>query len=342
MNYRGSYRHLVRNSKAAILGAIEIYNKPRFEYRDECCVILLLNGWELVLKALLSRNGKSIFYPKKRGEPYRTLSWRDALAKAETYFPSSLPALPIRRNLEILGTYRDNSVHFYNATGFGVVLYALAQTSVVNFKDLLYSAFRIDLGKEISWQLLPLGLKPPVDAIHYMSHGVNQERGGAAAVRQFLAELANASKEVHGAGLDTGRLMTVFSVRLESTKKIEQADFIVGVQKADVGHGPLAIVKVQDPNVTHPMRQTDIVKEIGSLHGQPFTQHTFQAVALKLDLKSKSHLCWRSNVGGLVGYSRDVVAMIRGLSPTNLTSALTEYRAFDRDRKKKNKLKKSA
>lgn len=70
VNYRGSYRHLVRNAKAAMLAAIEIYNKPRFAYRDECCVILLLNSWELILKALLSRNGRSIFYLKRRGEPY--------------------------------------------------------------------------------------------------------------------------------------------------------------------------------------------------------------------------------------------------------------------------------
>ena len=31
MNYRGSYRHLLKNSKAALLAAIEIYNKPRIE-----------------------------------------------------------------------------------------------------------------------------------------------------------------------------------------------------------------------------------------------------------------------------------------------------------------------
>src|SRR5450631_4435271 len=134
-----------------MLAAIEIYNKPRIEYRDECCVILLLNSWELVLKALLSKNEKSIFYLKRRGEPYRTLSWRDALAKAETFFPKTLPALPTRKNLELLSTYRDNSVHFYNAAGFSVILYSLAQTSIVNFKDLLYDSFQIDLGKEISW-----------------------------------------------------------------------------------------------------------------------------------------------------------------------------------------------
>jgi hypothetical protein len=46
VNYRGSYRKLLGTGKAALLAAIEIYNKPRIEYRDECFVILLLNAWD--------------------------------------------------------------------------------------------------------------------------------------------------------------------------------------------------------------------------------------------------------------------------------------------------------
>jgi len=45
-------------------------------------VILLLNAWELLLKALLSKSGRSIYYRKRRQEPYRTLTWRDALNRA--------------------------------------------------------------------------------------------------------------------------------------------------------------------------------------------------------------------------------------------------------------------
>jgi hypothetical protein len=163
MNYRGSYRHLLKNAKAAMIAAIEIYNKPSFSYRDECFVILLLNAWELILKAVLSKKKQSVFYPKKRKEPYRTLSCRDAITRAETFFPKELPPLPVRRNLDLLSTYRDNAVHFYNANDFGVLVYALAQTSVINFKDLLDKFFAVNLENEISWQLLPIGLKPPVE-----------------------------------------------------------------------------------------------------------------------------------------------------------------------------------
>ena len=74
MNYFGSYRNLLQNAQAAMLAAIEIYNKPRFQYRDECFSILLINAWELILKALLSKNRKSIYYKKRRGEAYKTFT----------------------------------------------------------------------------------------------------------------------------------------------------------------------------------------------------------------------------------------------------------------------------
>ena len=64
MNYRGSYRKLLGNSRSAMLAAIEIYNKPRIDYRDQVVAELLINGWELLLKSIVSRNGLSIYYKK--------------------------------------------------------------------------------------------------------------------------------------------------------------------------------------------------------------------------------------------------------------------------------------
>ena len=273
MNYRGSHRKLLDNSKAAIVAAIEIYNKPSFRYRDECVVILLLNAWELLLKAMLSRNGQSIFYKKRRGQPYRTLSWQDALTSCAKLFPKGVDALPVQRNLELLGTYRDNAVHFYNASGFLVVMYSLAQTCIKNFRDVLEAAFGHRLEEEINWQLLPLGISPPVDVVTYISGKGSSTRNKTSAVHQFLAGLAEATDEVKKVGGDTGRLMTVFNVKLESVKKIGDADVTVGVGKADSTTGPLAIVKTQDPNITHPHRQKNIVDHIGILHGKPFTPH---------------------------------------------------------------------
>lgn len=44
-------KELLDRSVSAMLAAIEIYNKPNFEYREETFAILAINGWELLLKA---------------------------------------------------------------------------------------------------------------------------------------------------------------------------------------------------------------------------------------------------------------------------------------------------
>ena len=37
---------LYRKAEAAMMAAIEIYNKPDFKYREETFAILALNSWE--------------------------------------------------------------------------------------------------------------------------------------------------------------------------------------------------------------------------------------------------------------------------------------------------------
>lgn len=335
MNYRGSYRHLLRNAQSAMLAAIEIYTKPRLDYRDECFVILLLNAWELLLKAVLSKNKRSVFYRKKRKQPYRTFSLADAFTKAEAHFPAEVARLPVKRNLELLSTYRDNAVHFYNTDGFGSLVYALAQTSILNFRDIAKGVFGEDPASEITWQLLPLGLNPPIDPIAYISgEGCTQQQRSSSAVKQFVAELASATKEVEAAGSDTGRLLTVFQVILKSTKKIAKADVTVGVQGNESTTGPLAIVKTVDPNVSHPLRQTDIVERVGALHGRKFTSYVFQALCVKFGWKENPNLCWKASEGVLTRYSNEVLQRIKQVSDADLEGAMAAYRRIRNQRAK--------
>ena len=44
---------LLQNAEAALISAIEVYNKPTFAYREETFAILALNAWELLIKAKL-------------------------------------------------------------------------------------------------------------------------------------------------------------------------------------------------------------------------------------------------------------------------------------------------
>ena len=62
---------LVDKSIEAFIMGLEIYNKPTIKYRVEGFSFFICNAWELMLKAELINNGKTIYYPDK---PDRTIS----------------------------------------------------------------------------------------------------------------------------------------------------------------------------------------------------------------------------------------------------------------------------
>ena len=289
-------------------------------------------SWELLLKAILSKRKQTIFYPKKRGQPYRTLSWMDALERSKGFFPTGVDALAIQKNLELLATYRDHAVHFYNAKDFKTLIYGLAQTCVLNYRDLLSSFFGMDLAKDITWRLLPLGVELPVDPIEYLRKRTQKRGRGEAAVTEFLGALSRAAAEVSAARGDTERLLTPLVLKLTSTKKLEKADVVVGVEKAMSSGTPVIIERPSDPNLTHPLRRKEVLAKIERLHGQPFTAGTFQAVVWKHKLKDNRALCWIFQPMGYSKWSHDVVPWIKQLTAADIEAAVKDYREHQRQR----------
>jgi hypothetical protein len=333
MNPYGSYRALLGNAISALIAAIEIYNKPKATYRDECTAILLVNAWELLLKGVLSKKRVRIFYPKRRGEPYRTYSLSDSLNKATTYFPAAVDFHATAKNIELLADYRDNAVHFYNERGFGVIVYALAQTAITNFRDLTKSIFDKDISDGITLFLLPLALGTPLDPVEFVKAS-QESNNTSASVRQFTERLKTLVVELEDADRDTGRLFTVFKAKLESTKKITKADFIVGVQAgAAVAANPMLVHRPIDPNSTHPYREADIITHKGGPPGlaivvgeQPLTQHPFRALTAYLKAKEDPRYYWRDKTGAVTRYSDAYVERLRKVSSEEVTTALKAYR----------------
>lgn len=118
-----------------MLAAIEVYNKPRFPYRDEAFSVLAINAWELLLKARLlqlNRNKLGTITAKERrtnrdgspsaaryikrnraGNPM-SIGLFAAFDRLLNDFDDAIP-LAVRHNLEALCEIRDNSVHFVNS-----------------------------------------------------------------------------------------------------------------------------------------------------------------------------------------------------------------------------------
>lgn len=324
MNYRGSSRRLLGNSRSAMVGAIEIYNKPRFDYRDEVFVLLVVNAWELLLKAVISKTGHSIFYRKKRNQPYRTLSWSDALSHASetTEWPKDLPVRAVELNLEMLAVYRDNAVHFYNAFGFGTVIYSLAQTSIVNFRDLVRSVFKQELGDEMNWALLPLSVNPPIDPIRYLRSRPRSSPGHTA-IDQFLKSLRDATTELENAGIDTSRLLTVFDVSLQSIKKIERADIVLGVGAVEMAD-PVIVTRRIDPNISHPYRRKEALEKLAE-HGSLIGPYEFDATVRHFGLRENPTYCWRDKAADITKWSPETVTYLERLTPEQIEEAKTAH-----------------
>lgn len=127
-------RALFDKSVASGLSAIEIYNKPDFAYREETFSVLLVNAWELLLKArivLLERNRISaifeyerrknadntwsikLYRKKNRSGNVVTIGLFKAYDSLIQKYGDSIDPL-VRENLEALVEIRDNSIHFFN------------------------------------------------------------------------------------------------------------------------------------------------------------------------------------------------------------------------------------
>src|SRR5690606_2057820 len=127
-------RLMLEKSVAAMLSAIEIYNKPDFKYREETFAVLCINAWELLLKAkvlnlagnkpaalyvleyklLKSGERSKIKRPKKNrsGNPMSVGIFECFRIITEDYGVKIEKA--VQDNLVALTEIRDNAIHFVN------------------------------------------------------------------------------------------------------------------------------------------------------------------------------------------------------------------------------------
>ncbi|MBS1720437.1 MAG: DUF3644 domain-containing protein [Armatimonadetes bacterium] len=158
---------LLDRSIAAMIAAIDVYNKPDFQYRAESFTILALNAWELLLKAkwladndnkmasLYVREGtgpKARYRRTRSGNPM-TVSI-DFLGKK--LVESGVVQEACRKNLDALTELRDTSVHLYHKNPrFEEHLLEIGMGCLKNFVAAVQDWFDADLSKH-NFYLMPL------------------------------------------------------------------------------------------------------------------------------------------------------------------------------------------
>lgn len=141
---------LVEKSIQAALSAIELYNKPNFSYREESFAILMVNAWELLLKAkvLKENNGNltKLYVPisnkTKAGKPRKRMKWKVNGAGnfitlgVTSLIESEIQDSNLKVQLSTLVELRDNSIHFVNAN-------KLMQKQIVEVATATLKSYRI-------------------------------------------------------------------------------------------------------------------------------------------------------------------------------------------------------
>jgi len=167
---------MLEKSIAAMLSAIEIYNKPDFKYREETFSVLSINAWELLLKAKilnLSSNKLASLYameyktlsngnkskskhPKKNrsGNPM-SINFFEAYRIITEEFGVQI-AKPVNDNLIALTEIRDNSIHFVNDDMLlSLKIQELGSASLQNYLNLVQDWFG-NLLSGYNFYLMPL------------------------------------------------------------------------------------------------------------------------------------------------------------------------------------------
>ncbi|MFC2736973.1 MAG: DUF3644 domain-containing protein [Leptotrichia wadei] len=138
---------LIEKSTEAFIMGLEIYNKPTIKYRVEGFSFFICNAWELMLKAKLLKEGKSIYFSN---QPNRTISLTRAI---ELIFTNNKN--PLRINLETINELRNTSTHFITED-YEKIYAPLFQACVKNYCDKLLEFHNIDITNQIAQDFLTL------------------------------------------------------------------------------------------------------------------------------------------------------------------------------------------
>lgn len=157
---KATYQILLDNSLSAAISAIEIYNKPDFKYRNETFVILIINAWELLLKAKIlkdNHNNKISLYVKGSDNEYITSRTGNYLTIEITKAMSAVKLnSTLKENIEHILEIRDTAIHFYNKDTISYTIFALGAATLQNYQKIIKQWFSRDL-TAYNFYILPLG-----------------------------------------------------------------------------------------------------------------------------------------------------------------------------------------
>lgn len=240
--------NLLKNSIAAYFAAIEIHNKPNITYRYESVTLLIMNAWELALKAYIRKFIKTRSIFEKDG---RSITADKALAYVGEHCnnlnPKSFTA--ISKNIEEIEKYRNSIAHFY-CEPLEPYIFMLVARSALNFVDFLKKYFSKDIMSEEGLFIMPLGFKLPFKPEEFLSNSAAKYAASLES-QLFIKDIVNVIQELKEEGIEES-IVLGFDIYFESVKKANNSDILAAItslDKADTSFVKIIKAKFStDPN----------------------------------------------------------------------------------------------
>jgi len=219
-----------------MFAAVEIHNKPIFPYRYEVCTLLVVNAWELALKAYIAGKMPSVRLVREDGT---TKPFPECVACVASDLGKPFEAT--RYNLEILYEYRNRVAHFY-PDDLDVVVLGLLKCSVLFFTEFIEAFFGERIYEEVNLILLPIGFTKPVSPLDFISNR-SAAKDCSEGVRAFLRMITKSSEALQAQGIDESVVVN-YSMALFNESRIKNADLIAAINNSTPSESILVVHNV--------------------------------------------------------------------------------------------------
>lgn len=235
----------INKSTEAFIVGIELYNKPTINYRTEGFSFFICNSWELMLKAYLLKQNKSIYYNDNKN---RTLSLSDCVKLVYTDKNTR-----IRQNLEKIIDLRNISTH-YITQDYEIKYAPLFQACVINYVKELYRFHKVDITKKLSQNFLTICAS--IEPLTNEEIKIKYPARIAEKLIEKSNEIALLTKEYN-----SDKFAINIKQNLYITRKKDEADFLVKFDK-ESNNRVTKIKELKDPANTHPYTHDTVISVV--------------------------------------------------------------------------------
>lgn len=241
--------NLRKNSISAYFAAIELHNKPNIAYRYETVTLLIMNAWELVLKAFIRKyiKDKSIFKDEKH-----TISFDKAIKYVDDYINGKVKPkgfLSTERNLALIEDYRNNVAHFYNEA-LEPYIFMLVAKAALNFVEFIKLFFKKDIIADEGLFIMPLGFKLPFKPEDFLSKN-SANYISSAESKSFIDKIIKVVGDLKEAGIEESVVLG-FNIYLNDVNNITNSDLLIAITNKEEANASFSKTnKIQisdDPN----------------------------------------------------------------------------------------------